>query len=90
MTKSKVNIAERCNLFATDMLKFQIERPNDKLSVKNDKTLIFYFFLFLERFKIACGLKEKKKTKQNKKQNNLKRRNKYRSSVLKDIQITLE
>lgn len=32
----------------------------------------------------------KKKTKQNKKQNNLKRRNKYRSSVLKDIQITLE
>lgn len=89
MTKSKVNIAERCNLFATDMLKFQIERPNDKLSVKNDKTLIFYFFLFLERFKIASGLNEKK-TKQNKKQNNLKRRNKYRSSVLKDIQITLE
>lgn len=71
------------------MLKFQIERPNDKLSVKNDKTLIFYFFLFLERFKIASGLNEKK-TKQNKKQNNLKRRNKYRSSVLKDIQITLE
>ena len=65
MTKSKVNIAERCNLFATDMLKFQIERPNDKLSVKNDKTLIFYFFLFLERFKIASGLNEKK-TKQNK------------------------
>lgn len=61
MTKSKVNIAERCNLFATDMLKFQIERPNDKLSVKNDKTLIFYFFLFLERFKIASGLNEKKK-----------------------------
>lgn len=62
MTKSKVNIAERCNLF--DMLKFQIERPNDKLSVKNDKTLIFYFFLFLERFKIASGLNEKKnKTK---------------------------
>lgn len=90
MTKSKVNIAERCNLFATDMLKFQIERPNDKLSVKNDKTLIFYFFLFLERFKIASGLNEKKKTKQNKKQNNLKRRNKYRSSVLKDIQITRE
>ena len=89
MTKSKVNIAERCNLFATDMLKFQIERPNDKLSVKNDKTLIFYFFLFLERFKIASGLNEKK-TKQNKKQNNLKRRNKCRSSVLKDIQITLE
>lgn len=89
MTKSKVNIAERCNLFATDMLKFQIERPNDKLSVKNDKTLIFYFFLFLERFKIASGLNEKK-TKQNKKQNNLKRRNIYRSSVLKDIQITLE
>lgn len=87
MTKSKVNIAERCNLFATDMLKFQIERPNDKLSVKNDKTLIFYFFLFLERFKIASGLNEKKK---NKKQNNLKRRNKYRSSVLKDIQITRE
>lgn len=72
------------------MLKFQIERPNDKLSVKNDKTLIFYFFLFLERFKIASGLNEKKKTKQNKKQNNLKRRNKYRSSVLKDIQITRE
>ena len=46
------------------MLKFQIERPNDKLSVKNDKTLIFYFFLFVERFKIASGLKEKKnKTK---------------------------
>ena len=90
MTKSKVNIAERCNLFATDMLKFQIERPNDKLSVKNDKTLIFYFFLFLERFKIASGRNEKKKTKQNKKQNNLKRRNKYRSSVLKDIQITRE
>lgn len=89
MTKSKVNIAERCNLFATDMLKFQIERPNDKLSVKNDKTLIFYFFLFLERFKIASGLNEKK-TKQNKKQNYLKRRNKYRSSVLKDIQITRE
>lgn len=88
MTKSKVNIAERCNLFATDMLKFQIERPNDKLSVKNDKTLIFYFFLFLERFKIASGLNEKNKTKQNKKQNNLKRRNKYRSSVLKGIQIT--
>lgn len=63
MTKSKVNIAERCNLFATDMLKFQIERPNDKLSVKNDKTLIFYFFLFLERFKIASGLNEKKKNK---------------------------
>lgn len=64
MTKSKVNIAERCNLFATDMLKFQIERPNDKLSVKNDKTLIFYFFLFLERFQIASGLNEKKnKTK---------------------------
>lgn len=61
MTKSKVNIAERCNLFATDMLKFQIERPNDKLSVKNDKTLIFYFFLFLERFQIASGLNEKKK-----------------------------
>ena len=71
------------------MLKFQIERPNDKLSVKNDKTLIFYFFLFLERFKIASGLNEKK-TKQNKKQNYLKRRNKYRSSVLKDIQITRE
>lgn len=70
------------------MLKFQIERPNDKLSVKNDKTLIFYFFLFLERFKIASGLNEKNKTKQNKKQNNLKRRNKYRSSVLKGIQIT--
>lgn len=85
MTKSKVNIAERCNLFATDMLKFQVERPNDKLSVKNDKTLIFYFFLFLERFKIASGLNEKNK---NKKQNNLKRRNKYRSSVLKGIQIT--
>ena len=42
------------------MLKFQIERPNDKLSVKNDKTLIFYFFLFLERFKIASDEKKNK------------------------------
>lgn len=45
------------------MLKFQIERPNDKLSVKNDKTLIFYFFLFLERFKIAVDLMKKTTTK---------------------------
>ena len=42
------------------MLKFQIERPNDKLCEKwQDPNL-----LFLERFKIASGLNEKKnKTK---------------------------